>query len=165
MDAALIGVVGSLVGVAVGAGTQHYQALIRRNWEFEDSKREKRRELYAEYISTVNEYKMAVIQCLALLDGSASEEVLRSKRQEIADIDQKLRMMDGPLSMVASERAEIKRVALSSTLGLFYMLEASDGKGGLDVEWVQFLANQHSELISEMRDDLARKPRRRSRIK
>jgi hypothetical protein len=165
MDAALIGVVGSLVGVAVGAGTQHYQALIRRNWEFEDSEREKRRELYAQCISAANEYKMTVIQYLALLDGSASEEVQRSKRQEITDIDQKLRMMDGPLSMVASERVEIKRVALSSMLGLFYMLETSDGKGGLDVEWVQFLANQYSELISEMRDDLVRKPRRRSGIK
>jgi hypothetical protein len=67
--------------------------------------------------------------------------------------------------MVAGEGVEIRRVVLSSMLGLFYTLETADGKGGLDVEWVQFLARQHSDLISEMRDDLARKPRRRSRIR
>jgi hypothetical protein len=165
MDAALIGVVGSLAGVAIGAGTQHYQALVRRKWEFEDSERGQRRELYAQYISTANEYQMAVLQYLALLDMSASEEAQRSKRREITELEQRLRLMDGPLSMVASDRVEIKRLALSSGLGLFYTLETADGKGGLDVEWVQFLASQHTELISEMRDDLARKPRPRSRVK
>jgi hypothetical protein len=163
MDAVLIGVIGSLAGVAIGAGTQHHQASVRRKWELEDSGREKRREVYGQYISAANEYRMAVIQYLALLDISASEEVQRSKRQEITDIDQRLRFMDGPLSMVASERVELRRIALSAMLGLFYTLETADGKGGLDVEWVQFLASQHSELISEMRDDLARKPRRRSK--
>ena len=164
MDATLVGVVGSLAGVALGASTQHFQASARRKWELEDSEREKRREAYAQYISAVDEYRTAVVQYLGLLDLSASEEAKRSKRQEIKDIDQRLRLMDGPLSMIAGERVEIVRTAVSAVLGLFYTLESSDGKGGLDVEWVRFLASQHSQLIVEMRDDLARKPQRRSRI-
>jgi hypothetical protein len=165
MDATLIGVVGSLAGVAIGASTQHYQASARRGWELEDSEREKRRETYAKYISTVDEYQAAAIQHLALLAMSAPEERQRSKRQEIDEIDQRLRSMGGPLSMVASEMVDLQIAVFSSMLLFHHTQKTHEGEGGLDLEWMNWIVSERTNLIQAMRDDLAGKRPRRSRVR
>ena len=159
-----LALLGAWGGVAIGASTQHFQASARRTWELEDSQRERRREAYAQYISTVDEYQAAVTEHLALLAMSAPDETQRSKRQEIRGIGQRLRLMGGPLSMLASDLVDVQIATFSAVLGYYHMEQTADEKGGLDMEWLNWLASERTNLICAMRDDLAGEHLRRSRI-
>jgi hypothetical protein len=61
MDAAIIGVVGSLAGVVLGAAGQQWQTNRSRRWQLSDLRRTERRHIYVRFLATAeNEFESAI---------------------------------------------------------------------------------------------------------
>ena len=54
MGSALVGVIGTLLGVAIGAAAQQVQASRNRNWQQADLLKTTKRGIYAEYLRSIS---------------------------------------------------------------------------------------------------------------
>lgn len=166
MDAALIGVVGSLAGVAVGAATQHFQASVSRRWALEDSQRQERRYAYGQFLSCADELHGAVIELMGFTAApSAPKEVRQSKHEEITNTCRRLSAMSAALSLLADEVLTAK-IAMYSARMILYAAQASVRKQvAFDEELELELAKRRIDLVRDMRNELAGKRPLRFRIR
>jgi hypothetical protein len=166
MDAAIIGVVGSLAGVSIGAATQHYQASIRRRWELEDSKRQERRQAYGRFLSLSDELHGAVVDLMALVAAqSAPVEGRLSKGKEIRNICQRLRAMSSELSLLADEVLALKIEMFSAYMMIYVAQQTARKQLVFDEDLEMERAERRTDLVRDMRNELVGKNTRRLRIR
>jgi hypothetical protein len=154
MDAAIVGVVGSLTGVALGAATQHYLASISRRWAVDDSERQRRRDAYARLLSSVDELHYKLVNLAPMTVAPAPKEVQEAARNEIAETHRALWMIKGELSLLASERLDSQIEALLVELTI-YVGHVESGLKVVSLRDLTKIVWLRHELVKTMRDDLA----------
>jgi hypothetical protein len=116
MDSAVIGVVGSLAGVMLGAAGQQWQSNRSRKWQQSDLRRSERRDLYVRFLTAADDEQETAIQVGLKHTGIHTREEARQHWRDLSAARAKLFPLLTELRLVVDQPVYERAGALCAFL-------------------------------------------------
>ena len=150
MDAAVIGVLGSLAGVVLGAFGQQWQSNRSRRWQQSDLRRSERRDVYVRFLTAAEDEHETAIQVGLKRTASHTLDEGQQHWRDLSAARAKLHMLLTELRLIADQPV-YNCAARLSAFQYEYGDKALDGEDSPSTD--QLLELQEA-LIEAMRSDL-----------
>jgi hypothetical protein len=116
MDPVVIGVVGSLAGVMLGAAGQQWQSNRSRKWQQSDLRRSERRDMYVRFLTAAEDEHEAAFQVGLKRTAIYSIEEGQQHWRDLSAARAKLRPLLTELRLVADQSVHERAAKLSASL-------------------------------------------------
>ena len=151
MDAAVIGVLGSLAGVVLGAVGQQWQSNRSHKWQQSDLRRRERRDVYVRFLTAAEDEHETALQVGLKRTGIYTHEEGQQHWRDLSEARAKLHMLLTQLRLVANQPVYDRAARLS-----VYQYDFGDTTLGGEAPSRDQFVELEEALIEAMRADLER---------
>jgi hypothetical protein len=159
MDPVVIGVIGSLAGVVIGAGAQQLQAARTHKWHILETERQGRRELYVRFLTALYQFVPTLVN--ASTNAQLGDTQQTEKLNEVQQGFDKLYMLTSEVALVANPAIDALVGDLYEPVD-FLAAAAKEPKVAAEqkeqkeeiTKMLDRVVDLHDRILGAMRDDL-----------